>query len=326
MTLTRFISGMLITAGLATAGVVAHAADPWPSKPIRFIVPYAAGGASDITARLLAQHMSTALGQPVVIDNRTGAGGNIGTDMVAKAAPDGYTIVLAYTGPMGINPYLYKNLPFNPSRDFAPVAQVADAPLVMVVNASLPVKNIPELVAYAKANPEKVFCGSSGVGGADHLACELFKSRTATGVSAIGYKGGAPAMLDLVAGRTQMQFATIPGALAHIRSGAIRPLAILSNRRFSLFPEVPTIAEAGMQNFDITNWYGVSVPTGTPPAIIKRLSSELNVALQQAPLRARFQELGLVPAWSSTEDFTAYIKADAARWEPIVRSSGATLD
>lgn len=326
MNKVKLIQSIIKFICLSIISVAAVAADPWPAKPVRFIVPYAAGGASDITARLLAQQMTTSLGQPVIIDNRAGAGGNIGTDMVAKAAPDGYTIVLAYTGPMGINPHLYKNLPFVPAKDFAPVAQVADAPLVMVVNASVPAKNIPELVAYAKANPEKVFCGSSGVGGADHLACELFKSRTGTAINAIGYKGGAPAMLDLVAGRTQLQFATIPGAIGHIRSGAIRPLAILSNKRFELFSEVPTIAEAGMQNFNITNWYGVSVPAGTPSAIIKRLSTELNAALQKPQLRARFQELGLVPTWSSTEDFTAYIKADSARWEPIIRASGTTLD
>jgi len=327
MKMTRIIPGLLISLGLTMTGTTALAADPaWPTKPIRFIVPYAAGGASDITARSLSQHMSTALGQPVVVENRAGAGGNIGTAMVANAAPDGYTILLAYTGPMAINPYLYKSLAFSPAKDFAPIGQVADAPLVMVVNSKVPVKNVPEMVAYAKANPEKVFCGSSGIGGADYLACELFKSRSGAAMNTIGYKGGAPAMLDLVAGTTQLQFATIPGAIAHIRAGTIRPLAILSSQRFPLFPEVPTISEAGMQNFTISNWYGVSAPAGTPPAIIKRLSSELAAALQQPAVRARFEQLGLVPVWTSTEDFTAYIKSDSANWEPIVRASGAKLD
>ena len=307
-------------------GVAVAADAPWPSKPIKFVVPYAAGGASDITARLLAQSLSSALGQPVVVDNRAGASGNIGTDVVAKSPADGYTILLAYTGPMAINPHLYKSLPFDPARDFAPVGQVAEAPLILMVNAGIPARSVPELIAQVKAEPGKFFCGSSGPGGADHLACELFKVRTGTQVGTVNYKGGLPALMDLVAGRTQMQFATTSSVMSHIRSGALRPLAFISSKRFDLLPDVPTASEAGLPAFDVNNWYGVSVPAGTPPAVIKRLSVELGTALQQPALRTRLQELGLVPAWTSTEDFAAYVKAELVRWGPIVRAAGVTVE
>lgn len=302
------------------------AVEQWPSKPIRFVVPYAAGGAADITVRMLALHLTQSLGQTVLVENRTGAGGNIGTDFVAKSPADGYTIVFAYAGTMGINQFLYKNLPFNPTRDFAPVTLVADAPLVLVAHPSLPANSVAELVSYAKANSGKLSFGSAGTGAADHLAGELFKTRTGTSIVHVPYKGGAPALLDLVGGRTQLQFATIPGALAHIRAGRIKALAILSKSRFDLLPNVPTIAEVGMSDFEINNWYGVAAPAGTPAYIIRRLNSELIAALKTPEVRTRFLELGLVPTWNTPEEFAAYIKADAQKWERIVRASGATAE
>lgn len=322
MRIGKLIGALLVAIGLPVWGADAQ----WPTHPIRFVEPYAPGGAADITARALAQQLTTSLGQPVVIDNKTGAGGNIGTDIVAKAAPDGYTMLLAYTGPMVINQYLYRDLPFEPARDFAPVAMVAEAPLVLVVHPSLPATDLASLIAYAREKPGALFYGSSGTGGADHLAGELFNLRTGTKIVHVPYKGGAPAVLDLVAGRTQLQFVTIPGGLAHIRAGRLRPIAILSKQRFQLFPEVSTIGEAGLADFDINNWYGLAMPAGTPAPIVERTNAAVREALDKPELRARLLEVGVVPAWKSTADFAAFLKAEAPKWESIVRASGAKVE
>ena len=319
--------GKIIYALLACICIPAWAADTdWPSRPIRFVEPYAPGGAADITARTLSQQLTASLGQPVIIDNKTGAGGNIGTDIVAKSAPDGYTMLLAYTGPMLINQYLYQNLPFDPARDFVPVAMVADAPLILVVHPSVPATDLTSLIAYARENPGKLFYGSSGTGGADHLAGELFNLRTGTKIVHVPYKGGAPAVLDLVAGRTQIEFVTIPGGLAHIRSGRLRPIAILSKQRFELFPEVPTIAEAGLVDFDINNWYGLAMPAGTPAPIVETMNAAVHAALEKPELRARLLEVGVVPSWKSSADFADFLKREAPKWENIVRASGAKVE
>jgi len=304
----------------------AQSADNYPNKPIKFIVPYAAGGASDVTSRLLAQAMSPSIGQTVIVENKTGAGGNIGTDFVAKSAPDGYTMLLAYTGPMAINPTLYKNIPFNPLKDFAAVTLVAEAPLLLGVHPSLPVKNVQELIEYAKANPGKIFYGSSGTGGADHLAGDLFMQETGTKIVHVPYKGGAPALRDLVAGNTQMQFMTIPAAIPHIKDGRIRPLAILSNSRFELFPDVPTIAEAGLKGVYVNNTYGVTVPAGTPPAIVNKLNAELVKAVKSPEIVNRFKDLGLVPRYNTPAEFSQFIKDEHVRWAKIVKDSGASVD
>jgi len=313
-------------AALSIHTVQAQPADTYPNKPIKFIVPYAAGGASDVTSRLLAQAMSPSIGQTVIVENKTGAGGNIGTDFVAKSAPDGYTMLLAYTGPMAINPTLYKNIPFNPLKDFAAVTLVAEAPLLLGVHPSIPVKNVKELVEYARVNPGKIFYGSSGTGGADHLAGDLFMQETGTKIVHVPYKGGAPALRDLVAGNTQMQFMTIPAAIPHIKDGRIRPLAILSNSRFELFPDVPTIAEAGLPGVYVNNTYGVTVPAGTPPAVVNKLNAELVKAVKSQDIVNRFKDLGLVPRYNTPEEFTQFMKDEHARWAKIVKDSGASVD
>lgn len=313
-------------AALSIHTAQAQSADTYPNKPIKFIVPYAAGGASDVTSRLLAQAMSPSIGQTVIVENKTGAGGNIGTDFVAKSAPDGYTMLLAYTGPMAINPTLYKNIPFNPLKDFAAVTLVAEAPLLLGVHPSVPVKNVKELVEYARANPGKIFYGSSGTGGADHLAGDLFMQETGTKIVHVPYKGGAPALRDLVAGNTQMQFMTIPAAIPHIKDGRIRPLAILSNSRFELFPDVPTIAEAGLPGVYVNNTYGVTVPAGTPPAVVNKLNAELVKAVKSQDIVNRFKDLGLVPRYNTPEEFSQFMKDEHARWAKIVKDSGASVD
>ena len=318
-----------LTTGLITAVMasfnIAHASDAFPNKPIKFIVPYAAGGATDTTARLVSKELTAILGQPVIVENKAGAGGNIGTDYVAKSAPDGYTMLLAYTGPMAINPSLYDSLPFKPQQDFAPVTLLAQAPQILGVHPSIPVTTVDELVAYAKANPTALFFGSSGNGGADHLAGELFKMRTGAQITHVPYKGGAPALADLVAGRTQMQFMTIPASIGHIQSGRIRPLAILAKQRYPLFPNIPTISEAGVKNYDVNNWYGVVVAAGTPAAIVNKLNAALIKALRSDEIQGRFSGLGLVPVSNSPKEFQTFIAAESTRWAEIIRVSGASL-
>jgi len=303
----------------------ALAAEVFPNRPIKFVVPYAAGGATDTTARLISKELTAILGQPVIVENKAGAGGNIGTDSVAKSAPDGYTMLLAYTGPMVINPSLYDSLPFKPKQDFAPVTLLAQAPQILGVHPSIPVNTVDELIAYAKANPDKLFFGSSGNGGADHLAGELFKMRTGTRITHVPYKGGAPALADLVAGRTQLQFMTIPASIGHIQSGRIRPLAILSKERYPLFPDVPTITQAGVKDYDINNWYGVVVAAGTPPDIVNKLNVALIKALRSEEVQTRFNGLGLIPVSNSPEEFKLFIDKETDRWAEIIRVSGASL-
>jgi len=297
----------------------------YPEKVITIIVGAAPGGTGDQAARIISEKLGAELGTTVVVENKAGAGGNIGTDYVAKSAPDGYTMLLAYTGPMAINPSLYDSLPFKPQQDFAPVTLLAQAPQILGVHPSIPVTTVDELVAYAKANPTALFFGSSGNGGADHLAGELFKMRTGAQITHVPYKGGAPALADLVAGRTQMQFMTIPASIGHIQSGRIRPLAILDKQRYPLFPNIPTITEAGVKNYDVNNWYGVVVAAGTPPAIVNKLNVALIKALRSDDIQTRFSGLGLVPVSNTPEEFQRFIAAESSRWAEIIRVSGASL-
>ncbi len=320
---TTFATG-IVTAVVASLNI-AHASDTFPNKPIKFIVPYAAGGATDTTARLVSKELTAILGQPVIVENKAGAGGNIGTDYVAKSTPDGYTMLLAYTGPMAINPSLYDSLPFKPQHDFAPVTLLAQAPQILGVHPSIPATTVDELVAYAKANPTALFFGSSGNGGADHLAGELFKMRTGAQITHVPYKGGAPALADLVAGRTQLQFMTIPASIGHIQAGRIRPLAILAKERYPLFPDVPTISEAGVKNYDVNNWYGVVVAAGTPEPIVNKLNNALIKALRSNEVQTRFSGLGLVPVSNTPKEFQNFIAAESVRWAEIIRVSGASL-
>ena len=305
---------------------VAQSNDAWPNKPVRFVVPYVAGGASDITVRSIAQLLTISLGQTMMVENKAGGGGNIGTDFVAKAAPDGYTFLMAYAGPIAINPHLYKNIPFNAQKDFAPVSLMAEAPLILAVHPSVPANNLAELIAYLKANPDQVFFGSSGTGGADHLAGELFRLQADVRINHIPFKGGAQAVVDLVAGRTQLEFLTIPGGLSHIRAGRLKAIALASSKRFPLFPDVPTMTEAGLKDFEINNWYGLSAPAGTPAPIIASMNRALQQAIQDPALRARFQEVGLVPMSNTPEEFTALIKSDSEKWQKIIQSAGVTAE
>ena len=298
----------------------------WPAKPLRFISPFAPGGGADITSRVIAQKLTDALGHQVLVDNRGGAGGMIGVDMGAKAPPDGYTLVLGTIGPIAINPSLYSKMPYDPIRDLVPVTLAADALNVLVVHPALPVKNVRELVALGKARPNQLNYGSSGPGATDHLAGELFNMMTGTKMVHVPYKGGAPAMLDLMAGNVQIIFSTVSTAIGQIKSGRVRALAMTGTKRFVLMPELPTIAQAGVAGFAVNNWYGVFVPAGTPKEIVARLNGEIVKILNMADAKQRLLESGIETTPSTQEQFVAYILAETKKWAKVVKDAGVKVD
>jgi tripartite-type tricarboxylate transporter receptor subunit TctC len=296
----------------------------WPTKAIRFVVPFAPGGGADISARVIATHMSTSLGQSVFVENKPGAGGVIGTDMVAKAPADGYTLLLGTIGPMAINPHLYKKLPYDVARDFMPISLAGNALNVLVVHPQVPARTLSEFIGYARTHP--VAFGSSGNGATDHLAGELFNTLTGTKMTHVAYKGGTPAMLDLMGGHVQAVFSTVSTAAGAIRGGQIRALAMTGSKRYAAMPELPTMAEAGVPAFVVNNWYGVLAPAGTPPEIVARLNQALIAALQAPEVQAKMNESGIEPAWDTPSQFATYIHAESGKWKKIVADSGATAD
>jgi len=302
------------------------AAQSWPTKPIRFILPTSPGGAADLTARSIAEKVSGGLGQPVVVDSKPGAGGNIGVDLAAKSPPDGYTMVLGTIGPIAINPSLYSSLPYDPLKDLIPVTQAVNALNVLVVNADLPVKSVQELIALARSRPGQLNYASTGNGQTDHLAGELFNTLAGVKLVHIPYKGGPAAMVDLLSGNVQVMFATVSTALPHIKAGKIRPLAMTGAKRFSLLPELPTIAEAGLPDYVVNNWYGIFVPTGTSPEIVARLNAEISKALNAPDVKQRLLEAGIEAAPSSSEQFASYVRSETGKWAKVVKDAGAKVD
>jgi tripartite-type tricarboxylate transporter receptor subunit TctC len=293
--------------------------ESYPSKPIRIVVPLTAGGPTDILARIVAEPLGKRLHQSVVVDNKPGAGGNIGADAVAKSAPDGYTLFLGTSGPLSINQSLYGNLSFDPSKDFTPIIALASAPFVVAVNPKLPAKTLPELIAYAKQNPGKLNAGSV-TGAAAHLATELFKSEARIEMAHIPYKGAAPATNDLIAGQLDVSFASTPGVLPQIRAGKLRALAVTSAARLPQLPEVPTVAEAGLKGYEASVWYGLVAPAKTPKAIIERLNRELTAILNDPQIREQMTRGDFTPTGSTPEQFGRFIEAEAAKWGGIVKS------
>src|SRR5688572_1800379 len=271
----------------------------FPQKPIRFVVPYPAGGPLDVIARLLGQKVAESTKQPVVVDNKPGAGGNIGADIVAKSPPDGYTLVMGAVATHAINPTLYASIPYDPVKDFAPITQVASTPNVLVVNPSVPASSVREFIAYAKANPGKLNFGSGSTGSAGHLAGELFKSMAGVDMAHIPYKGAAPAMQDLVAGQIQLMFDNLASSLGQFRAGKVKALAVTTAKKTPLAPDLPTIAESGLPGFDISTWFGVFAPAGTPKAALDRLHAEFTKALAAADVREKMTNLGAEPVGSS---------------------------
>jgi tripartite-type tricarboxylate transporter receptor subunit TctC len=319
--LTVFKSRGLPAGALVALTIIAPAhAQSYPTKPIRFIVPFAPGGGSDIIARVLAPHMSERLGQQMIIDNRPGAGTIIGAEIAAKAPPDGYALFLGITGTMAINPSMYRKLPYDPVRDFAAVALVGTGPNVLVVHPALPAKSIRELIAIAKAHPGKLSYASAGTGGAPHLAGELFKSMAGIDMVHIPYKGAAPATTDLLAGQVQVMFAGMGAALQFIKAGRLRALGVAGARRSRALPDVPAIAEY-LKGFEASTWFGVFAPAGTPQLIIKRLHADL---AQIAALPAVEQQLagqGYEPLSSTPEELGAYVKSEIAKWAKVIRDA-----
>jgi len=310
------------------AGLVAApaAAQGWaPDRPIRLVIPFAAGGSTDVTARLVAQALGERIGQPVVAENRPGAGGNIGAEAVARAAPDGHTLLMGVSGILAANKALYRTLPFDPLRDFAPVSRVAIIPNLIVVNPELPVRTLAELIAYAKARPGQVNYGSAGAGTSLHLAAALFAARAGVEMVHVPYRGGAPAATDLMAGKIQMIASPLVEVIGAVEAGQLRPLAVTTPRRSPRLPEVPTVGET-LPGFEIPLWNGILAPAGTPPAAITRLSAAIGDALRSEGLGRRLAEQGSEPAPLSPEDFASFIRAELPRWAEIVTLSGATAD
>lgn len=310
---------------------LALAQTAWPSRPIRIVVPFTPGGTTDILARTLAPELTKALGQPVVVENRAGAGGNIGADLVAKAPNDGYTLLMGTVGTHGINKSLYSKLPFDPQKDFAPVTLVAGVPNVMVMNTKraqeLGINNVADFVKYAKSHPGKLNMASSGNGTSIHLAGELFKSRTGIFMTHIPYRGSGPAITDLLVGAVDVMFDNLPSAIPHIQSGGLKAFAVTSAVRSSALPDTPTVAEAGaLAGFEASSWFGLLAPAGTPPEVVSRLQQETAKALNLPAVKERLVAQGAIPSGNTPLEFAKLIEAEIAKWAPVVKASGAKVD
>lgn len=301
-------------------------ADIYPNKPIRLVVPFAAGGTTDNVGRLLATRLSEKLGQPVVVDNRGGAGGNIGMDLVAKSPSDGYTLLLTGVATQSIGVSLYKRLPFDPQKDFTPIAIFASVPNVLVVNPKLPVKTVSELVAYSKSKPGSLFMGSAGSGTTNHLSGELFKSMTGSSFTHVPYKGSGPAMADLLANQVHLMFDNLPGSLPHVKRGALRPLAVTSEKRSPVLPDVPTMAEAGVPGYVVDAWFGLVAPKNLPKEVLAKLSQEVTQIAQEKGMVEKLAALGATPLTSTPAEFAQRIQSDTVKWSKIIQESGATVD
>ena len=300
-------------------------AQPYPNQPIRLIVPFAAGGPSDVLARAFSQKLGEDLGQPVIIDNKPGAGTNLAAEFVARSKPDGYTIFLMMVGTQAINEALYKKLSYNTVKDFAPITLVASSSLMLVANPSVPVKNTSELIAYAKANPGKVNFGSSGTGTPLHLGGELFNVQAGTDITHVPYKGAAPALTDVLGGQIQTAMIGTPAALPYVKSGKLTPIGVTSLKRSPNAPEVPAIAET-LPNFEVELVYALVAPAGTPNAIIKRLNTQMGAILNNPEVKTQLASRGFDVQTSTPEQLGAYIKAEVTKWAPIVKKSGATAE
>jgi tripartite-type tricarboxylate transporter receptor subunit TctC len=298
------------------------AAQQYPSKPIRLIVPFTPGGTTDILSRMVGQKLSESMGVQVVIDNRPGAAGNIGAELAAKAAPDGYTLLMGPSGTLAVNPSLYAKLPFDPIRDFAPITLLAMVPSILVVHPSLPVKSVKELIAYAKSRPGQLNYGSSGAGGQPFLAVEYLKLMAGLNIVEIRYKGGAPLTTDLIAGEIALTITGIPTLLPHVKSGKLRALAVSSAKRSAAVPELPTISEAGLPGYDATAWYGLLAPAGTAPEIIAKLNTAAVTGIKQPDFAERLAAEGAETVGGTPEQFGEFIKAEILRWTKVIRAAG----
>ena len=309
---------------LALFSTTLLAQEPWPSKPVRFILPFPPGGPTDILGRLISDRLGAQLGQPVVTENRGGAGGNVGAEAAAKSAPDGYTIVLVAPS-LAISPTLYTKLNYDPVKDLAPISLVAKVPNVVLTQTAHPA-TLREFIAAAKAKPGVMNFGSGGSGTSNHLAGELFNILAGTNLTHVPYKGVNLAMQDVIAGRIDFVVIGVPAAAPHVKSGKLRALAVIAPQRLPALPEVPTVAEAGLPNFEVTTWYGVLAPAGTPRPIIARLNAELVKAMHSPEMRERLAGIGTDPVTSTPEEFAAYIQAEIGKWGEVIRKAGLKAD
>lgn len=321
-----FKTSFVLLLASAVMSVAVAADSGYPGKPVRMIAPYPPGGTSDIIARIVGQKLNEAWGQQIVIDNRAGANGGIGSELAAKSPADGYTLLVGNMTPIAANPSLYAKLGYDPLRDFAGVTLVAAGPNVLVVNPSLPVKSVQELTAYGKANPGKLNFGSGGAGSPAHLAGEMYKTLTGVAMTHVPYKGTVLSVNDLIAGQVQLVFSDAPPAMPHVKSGKLRALAVTSVKRTPLMPELPTVAEAGVAGFALDNWWGILVPAGTPKTIIGRINAEIVKAMQMTDVKERFANLGVEAIHSTPAAFDDYIKSELAKLAKIIKASGARAD
>jgi tripartite-type tricarboxylate transporter receptor subunit TctC len=326
MNIRGVIAHLLLAVGLLAPVSGSVLAQSYPAKPIRLIIPFPPGGSTDILGRSLAQKLSEAWGQQVIVDNRGGAGGTIGADLAAKAPADGYTLLMGHIGTLAVNVALYPKLSYDPVKDFMPVSLVALVPNVLVVHPSLPAKTVAELVAYARANPGKLNYSSGGNGSAAHLAVEYFKLQTKTDIVHVPYKGTGPSVTDLIAGQVSMTMTGAPAVMPHVQSGRIRALGVSSPQRIPALAQIPTVAESGVPGFDATQWYGVVAPAGTPREIVTKLNAEIRKIMQSKEMLERLNTEGAISAAGTPEQFDAYIKSEIARWGTVVRAAGMKAD
>ena len=324
-TTRRAVLGAIALAATATLPLGA-AAQNYPTKPITIVVPFAAGGTTDILARLVGQYLSTELGQPVVVENKAGAGGNIGAAFAAKAAADGHTLFMGTVGTHAINAALYKKLPYDPIKDFAPLTRVAMVPNLLVAHPSQPFKTVQEMIAYAKANPGKINFGSPGNGASPHLSGELFNSMTKVDMVHVPYKGSAPAVSDLLGGQISIMFDNLPSVIPHVRGGKLRAIAISTAKRSADLPDVPTIAEAGVPGYEATSWFGLFAPAATPAPVLAKISTALSKVLANAEVKKKIDDQGGEPANETPAQFADFIQKESLKWGKVVKESGASLD
>lgn len=320
----RCVLSLLTTLWVASSAFAQSASAVFPSKPVRIVVPQTPGGASDALARIVGQKLSEKWGQAVVVENRPGAGGNIGMDAVAKAPGDGYTLLMSYVGSHAINPSIYNKLPFDPEADFVAVATLANVPFVAVVNAAVPVSNIKGLVTYAANKP--VSFGSAGNGSVNHLLGEMFNTASGAKMQHVPYKGAAPALTDLISGQIQVVFTSLPSVAQHIRGGTVKGLAVTGSKRASAFKDIPTIAESGFPGFVINPWFGLFASKGTPMTVARQINADVKKVLEEKDVQDRFAALGAEPFESTPQELQAMLHADIKTWAAVVKSSGATAD
>ncbi len=322
---------LALTTTALTLALPVSAQSTWPNRPVKIVVPFAPGGTTDILARAVAPELSRALGQAFIVENRTGAGGNLGADVVAKSAPDGYTILMGTVGTHGINKALYDKMPFDPVKDFAPITLVAGVPNVMIMNTekarSLGINTVADFIRVAKASPGKFNMASSGNGTSIHLAGELFKSMSGTFMLHFPYRGSSPALLDMLAGNMDVMFDNLPSSMPHIRSGKLKALAVTSAQRSAVLPDVPTIEEAGkLKGYEASSWFGLLAPAGTPPDIVNRIQQEVAKSLNTPAIKEKLMAQGAIPGGNTPQEFAKMIDSEIKKWAQVVKASGAKVD